>query len=137
MSASGELEFKIRARAHHRCEYCLMHQALQGGSFHIEHIIPRSAGGNSELSNLALACPGCNLHKGNRLEGPDPQTGKMTPLFNPRVNPWKQHFRFHGDIIVGLSSIGRATIDALNFNHPRRLKIRRAEALFGLFPPGL
>ena len=31
---------------------------------------------------------------------------------------------------------GRATVFALDLNHPRRLLIRQAEALFGLFPPG-
>ena len=32
-------------------------------------------------------------------------------------------------------SIGRATLRALDFNNARRLKIREAEAMFGLFPP--
>ena len=113
-----------------------MHQALQGASFHVEHVIPRCVGGKSELSNLALACPGCNLHKGNRVEVRDEETGKMTPLFNPRAHQWDEHFRFDGYIVVALSSIGRVTVRALNFNHDRRIHIRQAEALFDLFPAG-
>ena len=136
MRASRELELKVKARANNRCEYCLMHQALQGASFHVEHVIPRCVGGNSELSNLALACPGCNLHKGDRVEVPDEETGKMTPLFNPRAHRWDEHFRFDGYIVLALTSIGRATVRALNFNHARRIRIRQAEALFDLFPPG-
>jgi len=31
--------------------------------------------------------------------------------------------------------VGRATLLALNLNHPRRVLIRQAEELFGLFPP--
>jgi hypothetical protein len=31
--------------------------------------------------------------------------------------------------------IGRATVFALDLNHPRRLLIREAEELFDLFPP--
>ena len=112
-----------------------MHQALQGASFHIEHVIPRAAGGDSQLSNLALACPGCNLHKADRVEAPDVETGKMTPLFNPRIDMWNEHFQFQGKIVVGLTPIGRATIEGLNLNYSRRVRIRDAEALFGLFPP--
>ena len=47
----------VEARAKQRCEYCRMHQALQGATFHVEHILPTSAGGSDELSNLAWACP--------------------------------------------------------------------------------
>jgi hypothetical protein len=40
--ASTPLQFRVSQRAGDRCEYCLMHQALQGGPFHLEHIIPRA-----------------------------------------------------------------------------------------------
>jgi hypothetical protein len=30
---------------------------------------------------------------------------------------------------------GRATIAALDLNHERRIRIRQAEQMFGLFPP--
>ena len=135
MSLSRELEFKVKHRAGERCEYCLMHQALQGASFHIEHIVPRSAGGHSVLTNLALACPACNLHKADRVNVLDEESGKTLPLFNPRTDVWADHFAFEGYVIVGLSPVGRATLHTLDFNNPRRLKIREAETLFDLFPP--
>lgn len=135
MNVSRELEFKVKTRANERCEYCLMHQALQGASFHIEHIIPRSVGGSSALSNLALACPGCNLHKADRVTIIDEETGNTMPFFNPRTDDWAAHFRFDDCVVVGLSPLGRATIRALYLNSPRRLQIRKAEVLFGLFPP--
>lgn len=135
MRVGRELELRVRSRANRRYEYCLMHQALQGASFHIEHIVPVCVGGKSELGNLALACPGCNLHKADRIEALDEETGIMTPLFNPRTDRWEEHFRFDQHFVAGLSSLGRVTARALDFNHPRRLQIRRAEALFGLFPP--
>jgi hypothetical protein len=34
-----------------------------------------------------------------------------------------------------MTAIGRAMIEALNMNHERRIFIRQAEELFGLFPP--
>lgn len=32
---------------------------------HVDHVIPRSQGGGSELSNLVLACVSCNSRKGS------------------------------------------------------------------------
>jgi hypothetical protein len=112
-----------------------MHQALQGGTFHIEHIVPSSRGGPSTPDNLALSCPGCNLHKSDRTEGVDPETDSSVPLFNPRTDVWEVHFQWDGYQIVGMTTAGRATVHALQLNHHRRIVIRRAEELMGLFPP--
>lgn len=57
MTLSYEIECKVDQRAAGRCEYCQLHQSLQGATFHVEHIIPRSRGGTSQLDNLAWACP--------------------------------------------------------------------------------
>jgi hypothetical protein len=113
----------------------MMHQVLQGATFHIEHIIPRSRGGASELDDLALACPSCNLHKSDRTTAIDPATGSTVRLFHPRQQVWSEHFRFSGLRIEGVTPRGRATAGALVFNHPRRLRIRAAEQEFGLYPP--
>jgi hypothetical protein len=112
-----------------------MHQSLQGATFHVEHVIPRSRGGATVLDNLAWACPGCNLGKSDRVEASDPQTGRAAPLFHPRTERWEDHFRWAGHEIVALTPVGRATLSALDLNRPRRRLIRRAEELFGLFPP--
>jgi hypothetical protein len=113
-----------------------MHQSLQGATFHVEHIIPRCLGGPSEFDNLAWACPNCNLHKSNRIDVETPDGRAAVPLFNPRTDKWGDHFRWDGYRIAGLTPVGRATIDVLLLNHERRIKIREAEALFDLFPPG-
>ena len=42
---------------------------------------------------------------------------------------------FNGYQIEGLTAVGRATVDALNMNHPRRQHIREIEEAFGLHPP--
>jgi hypothetical protein len=132
----AETTRQVIARAGNRCEYCLMHQSLQGATFHIERIVPQSAGGPDTVDNLALACPSCNLGKSDRVRVPDPDTGQETPLFNPRVDRWGDHFAWDEDWrVVGLTPTGRATIAALNLNHPRRIRIREAEEWFDLFPP--
>jgi hypothetical protein len=75
------------------------------------------------------------LRKANRVEVVDPDTGNQVPLFNPRADTWDEHFRWEGYRIVGQTPIGRASVAALDFNHPRRLQIRQAEELFDLFQP--
>lgn len=32
---------------------------------HIDHIVPKSDGGDDDIDNLALACPFCNFAKGD------------------------------------------------------------------------
>jgi len=44
-----------------KCVYC----GKENVPLEIEHIIPRSRGGSSRISNLALACKTCNKDKGN------------------------------------------------------------------------
>ena len=135
MKLPGELTIAVRRRAADRCQYCLMHQSLQGATFHIEHIVPRSKGGKTQSTNLALACPSCNLHKSDYTTAIDRESGQIVPMFNPVQNRWLDHFSFAGLQIMGLTPIGRATVQALRLNHPRRLRIRVAEQRFGLFPP--
>jgi hypothetical protein len=111
-----------------------MHQSLQGATFHIEHVIPHALGGGSDLSKLALACPSCNLHKADRIFFSTASSGEVVALFNPRLHDWAQHFEWDDYTLVGRSEIGRATIQAFDLNHERRIRIRQAEQLFGLFP---
>ncbi len=135
MSVPEELSRTVRARARGRCQYCLMHESLQGATFHVEHIIPQCKGGRSGWENLALACPGCNLHKAGRITAIDPATGESGQLFHPILQHWSEHFRFNRYQIEGLTSVGRTTIEALNLNHSRRQRVREVEEAFGLFPP--
>src|SRR5689334_6001180 len=132
MTTRVELERQVATRADDRCEYCRMHQSLQGARFHLEHILPSSRGGSTNLDNLAWACPGCNLRKSDRIEAVDPDTGATAKLFNPRSDLWQENFAWDDYHIVGLTEIGRATIAALDFNHARRIRIRQAEQTFGL-----
>jgi 5-methylcytosine-specific restriction endonuclease McrA len=135
MSVPAEIARQVENRAGGRCEYCLMHQSLQGAAFHVEHVVPTSRSGETELANLAWSCPSCNLHKSDRIEVIDPDTGTTVPLYHPRRHRWPDHIQFEHYGIAGLTPTGRATVDALDFNHPRRLRIRQAEELFNLFPP--
>lgn len=135
MSAASDLAQEVADRADHRCEYCGMHDSLQGATFHLEHVLPRSRGGETLEANLAWACPSCNLRKSNRTAVSETPNGPMVPLFNPRTEEWNDHFQWSGHSVVGRTSTGRATVIALDLNHSRRLRVRQAEELFELFPP--
>jgi hypothetical protein len=135
MTSWTEFGRQVEQRAVGRCEYCKMHQKLQGATFHVEHVVPRSLGGSSELANLAWACPSCNLRKANRVEVLISGSDAEVPLFNPRSQRWDDHFLWEGYYITGLTPVGQGTVEALVLNHERRIMIRQAEALFSLFPP--
>jgi hypothetical protein len=135
MTSRADLERQVAQRAASRCEYCGMHQSLQGARFHLEHIIPLSRGGATKLENLAWACPGCNLRKSDRVVAIDPDSGATVHLFHPRLNAWHEHFHWDEYQLVGATAIGRATVATLDLNHTRRIRVRQAEQLFGLFPP--
>jgi hypothetical protein len=100
-----------------RCQYCHLAQIGHGATFHIDHIVPRSKAGPTVLANLALQCPNCSLHKSDKVEGADPETGRVVALFHPLGQAWEDHF----DMLTtgecrGLTVVGRATIDALAMN---------------------
>lgn len=122
-------------RASDRCEYCRLSQSGQVATFHIDHIVPESAGGVTISENLALACVSCSLRKGARQIIEDAKTGKFVSIFNPRQRIWREHFTWNGAVVVGLTATGRATIDALNLNRPIMLAIRAEEEFFHRHPP--
>lgn len=127
----------IANRAKGHCEYCKIPADFASQSFSVEHIIPISRGGKTALDNLALACPGCNAHKYNKIEAPDPVDGMSAPLFNPRKQQWQDHFRWSDNFfhIVGLTPTGRATVIALQMNRPCLVNMRRALFAIGFHPP--
>lgn len=122
---AAEVRALVRQRAGDRCEYCRLKQEhLPFSTFHVEHIIARQHGGSDNPGNLALACDRCNAYKGPNLTGIDPETGEVVRLFNPRVHRWETHFREVEASILGLTSMGRATVRVLNMNEERRVRLR-------------
>jgi hypothetical protein len=130
------LRQSVFVRAGGRCEYCLLASRLQIGTFPLDHIIPRSAGGKTEENNLALACAHCNACKWAHVDGLDEQEGVLVRLFHPRHDAWNNHFRWSvvrpGEL-EGQTPIGRATIARLRVNHPEVVEIRRLLTALGLF----
>jgi len=125
-SITSRLRQAVVERAHNRCEYCGLFQEGQEATFHIDHVVPIAAGGQTVLENLALACVSCSLRKGAREVALDPITNKEVPIFSPRQDPWEKHFRWSGVEVMGLTATGRATVEALRMNRLLAVEIRRA-----------
>ena len=51
------------ARDNWRCVYC----GTSTGRLTLDHVVPRSRGGDSVWENVVTSCAPCNLRKGNRL----------------------------------------------------------------------
>ena len=115
----------VRERAGGRCEYCRMAEAWEPFfPYHIEHVIARQHGGRDERGNLAFACNRCNLLKGPNLTSIDPDSGSVTPLFNPRTQHWHEHFLSGHGRVIGLTPAGRTTVFLLQINALPRVELR-------------
>ena len=135
---SSNLRQAVVERAGNRCEYCHLSQESQVATFPVDHIVPVSLSGVTELANLALACPRCNARKWKYVEARDSDTGQMVAFFNPRIHQWIDHFRWSPtDFIVmeSVSEIGRVTVAFLDLNSPHHMAVRTLLHVLSLHPP--
>ena len=63
------------ARDGWRCQYC-----GNSGRLTLDHVVPRSRGGESVWENVVASCAPCNLKKGDQL----PEEARMHPQVHPR-----------------------------------------------------
>jgi hypothetical protein len=132
---TAELRRQVVERASNCCEYCLLHQDLAASTHQVDHVIAEKHRGQTALDNLALSCTVCNRRKGSDIGSIDPQTGNLVSLSNPRTQQWVDHFRLDGVHIVGLTEVGRATVEFLQLNAFERLRERDALIRASLYPP--
>jgi hypothetical protein len=75
-----------------QCEWCAI--SILKKPFHIDHIIPLASGGGNTASNLAVACPDCNLAKSDKSPARFAQetyarTGILSPLIRHVLDYYK------------------------------------------------
>ena len=70
----------IFARDHNRCQYC--GRSFSSSELSLDHVRPRSQGGDASWENLVCCCVGCNSRKGGRT----PTQARM-PLIRRPVKP--------------------------------------------------
>jgi hypothetical protein len=124
---------KLRRLADDRCDYCRIPRRFDPLPFQADHIIARQHGGRTILENLAWSCLHCNKHKGPNIAGIDPLTNRLARLFHPRRQRWERHFSWTGAILVGRTSIARATIHVLTINDRDAVAFREELMAEGVF----
>ncbi len=72
----------VMLRDGYQCQYCGRHASVR--ELDIDHVLPRSRGGEDSWSNLVTACLGCNRRKGHRTP---PEAG-MPLLRRPAAPRW-------------------------------------------------
>jgi hypothetical protein len=134
---SAELRRDVTQRALACCEYCRSQARYAPQAFSVEHIMPRSKGGETALDNLALACQGCNNRKYTKTIGYDAVNQRSVALYHPRHHQWHEHFAWNEDftLIIGLTPTGRATVETLQLNREGLVNLRRVLVALGEHPP--
>jgi 5-methylcytosine-specific restriction endonuclease McrA len=72
----------LMLRDAHQCQYCARRPAVR--DLNIDHVLPRSRGGEDSWENLVTACRICNLRKGRRT----PEEASMGLLRAPGPPRW-------------------------------------------------
>ncbi len=66
----------VLARDAYTCQYC----GHEAAGLTVDHVIPRSRGGESVWENIVASCAPCNRRKGNRM----PREARMHPANRPK-----------------------------------------------------
>jgi 5-methylcytosine-specific restriction endonuclease McrA len=84
---------EVFARDEYRCVYCGSIHELEELS--VDHVEPRSRGGDRSGGNLVTACRACNVRKGRRrlaaFLAAEPQS--HTNFRRYAIHVWKRHLR--------------------------------------------
>ena len=87
------------ARDNHRCQYC--GRTFPASQLSIDHVVPRSRGGQTTWENVVCSCLRCNTKKGGRTpkearmhlmaepRRPNHNPLMATKLNNPRYESWR------------------------------------------------
>jgi len=124
----------VRERAGLRCEYCLLAEDDAYLPHEPDHVIATKHAGATDAANLALACFDCNRYKGSDIASIDSHGGRLTPLFNPRTQSWREHFQAVAGRIVPVTSVGRVTVSLLRMNLAARVEVRDGLMALGRWP---
>ena len=74
----------LLARDNYRCQYCGLNFSMNQLS--LDHVLPRSRGGEASWENVVCSCVNCNTRKGGRT----PREARMKLIskpVKPRLNP--------------------------------------------------
>ena len=80
-------------RGKNKCQYC-------GGRFifgdlTMDHVIPKSRGGDKNWTNIVTSCKKCNSRKGDRT----PEEAKMPLIKDPEIPRWNIYVLLRDKVI--------------------------------------
>jgi hypothetical protein len=134
MRVPAALRSFVAERAHHLCEYCLIHEDDTFFGCELEHIISHKHGGTTTGDNLAYARMTCNRCKGSDISSLTLRSRQLCRLYNPRTDRWSEHVQPDGVTIRARTDIGDVTARLLQFNHADRILEREALGAVGRYP---
>ncbi len=84
---------EIFARDEYRCVYC--GRVLPPEELSVDHVQPRSRGGDRSGGNLVTACRACNLRKGRRRVARflADEPASLANFRRFAIHVWKRHLR--------------------------------------------
>lgn len=102
MTVSTRTRFEVFKRDRFTCAYC--GRTPPEVLLHVDHVVPKAAGGSDDITNLITSCQTCNLGKSARLleEGTAPVVGKATiEELQERIDQAKAYM----DAVSGLQAV--------------------------------
>jgi uncharacterized protein (TIGR02646 family) len=113
------IRLPLFAAAHDKCAYCECKPVVGGSYIQVEHFYPKSLYPEHcfDWHNFLPVCARCNLAKSNF-------DTKLTPIVNPYEDTPKEYLRVSLAKLKPLNDKGRVTIQQVNLNADRLIKIR-------------
>ncbi len=91
--------FNIYSRDNNTCQYC--GKVFPRHELNLDHVIPRSRGGETSWENVVCSCVACNLKKGGRTPREAsmkllrlPSRPRWNPLFQSLKTPYREWLPF-------------------------------------------
>lgn len=123
----------LRLEFDHRCAYCDIHEAEDGGSkkFHIDHYFPKSKFPEKccEYSNLFYSCADCNRLKGSYW------ANYVQKIFHKYIlNPCDYDYDIHFDRTksewIPKTPAAKWNVEKLRLNSKKQIDVRESRILF-------
>ena len=77
---TDSLRYDVMRRDGFRCQLCGA-MAKDGVQLHVDHILPVSKGGKTEISNLRTLCERCNMGKRDKIEAQEHSPDELSKRF--------------------------------------------------------
>lgn len=121
---SNKLKALVMIRDNSTCQMCGKTVKYDHIRVHIDHVIPLSWGGATELDNLQVLCSVCNEGKKNFVESENPELMALITAATSTKERLRLYFEHYHDTPV---DVGKLSVIAKTREWTRQLRYVRAE----------